>query len=192
MNLEQPTRTVTTPDGASFPSSNTVSPFDDNMKEDTPLTGDAADGSNIHRYIPSSVKTLFGSTVFLICIGIMSIIPIIQLIIGIHFKGQCTINQHIPTYLFVAGICGLILVLSFIMMSLTFLCFLTNSTALSIIASCGICFNAFLSSLLSIFLFIWFIIGCIWIFGAKKKFNIIIKIWQPIVILHFMNFHSGY
>ncbi|CAF4577234.1 unnamed protein product, partial [Didymodactylos carnosus] len=49
----QPTRFVTTnyPTTVGTPSSssNTASPFDDNMKEETPLKGDATDGSHIPR-----------------------------------------------------------------------------------------------------------------------------------------------
>jgi hypothetical protein len=33
----------------------------------------------------------------------------IQLIIGLYYKGDCPIDQRIPTYMIVSGICGLTL-----------------------------------------------------------------------------------
>ncbi|CAF0966019.1 unnamed protein product [Didymodactylos carnosus] len=136
-----------------------------NLEEQTPLR----EGNGPHRYIPAGVGVAFGSIHFLITILIASVIPILQLIIGWYYKDQCKINQNIPTYLIVSGICGLILVVLCILMALTFLCFLNNSVVMSIIASCGICMNLMATTVLSIFIFIWFIIGCVWIFSVRSK-----------------------
>jgi hypothetical protein len=43
-------------------------------------------------------------------IVVTAIIPIIQLAIGLKYKDQCRIQTLIPTYMIVAGICGLIVV----------------------------------------------------------------------------------
>ena len=48
--------------------------------------------------------SIFSSTL------LASIVPIFQLGFGLYYKGECPINQHIPTYLIVAGACGLALV----------------------------------------------------------------------------------
>ena len=40
---------------------------------------------------------------------IASIIPLIQLIIGSYYQGECRIDQRIPTYMIISGVCGLIL-----------------------------------------------------------------------------------
>lgn len=49
------------------------------------------------------------------------------------------------------------------------MCLVTDSAALTVIGSCGICFNMMFSVLISIFLFIWFILGCIWTFGVRSQ-----------------------
>jgi hypothetical protein len=41
---------------------------------------------------------------------IAAVIPAIELGVGLYYKGQCPIEQRIPTYLIIAGICGLVLV----------------------------------------------------------------------------------
>jgi hypothetical protein len=51
------------------------------------------------------MKILFCSSTLL-----ASIIPMVQLGIGLYYKGQCPIDQRIPTYMIVSGICGLALV----------------------------------------------------------------------------------
>jgi hypothetical protein len=50
------------------------------------------------------ISFLYSSTI------LASIIPIIQLGIGLYYKGDCPIDQRIPTYMIVAGVCGLALV----------------------------------------------------------------------------------
>ena len=57
---------------------------------------------------------------YLICrsIVITSIIPLIQLIVGAMYKDQCRIQPLIPTYMIVAGVCGLIVVGILIFLSL--------------------------------------------------------------------------
>ena len=49
-------------------------------------------------------KILFSSSTVL-----ASIIPIIQLIIGLYYKNDCPIKPQIPIYMIVSGICGLAL-----------------------------------------------------------------------------------
>lgn len=49
------------------------------------------------------------------------------------------------------------------------MCFISDSTALTIIASCGICLNVMATILISIFVFIWFIIGCVWVFSIRHE-----------------------
>jgi len=120
-------------------------------------------------YVPAGVALAFGSTYFLISTLIASIIPILQLAVGWYYNGQCPIQQKIPTYLIVSGVCGLALVALSVLMALTFILFLPNSTVLSVVASCGICCNLIATFILSLFVFVWFIIGCVWIFGVKKR-----------------------
>ncbi len=49
------------------------------------------------------------------------------------------------------------------------MCFIVDSTALTLLASCGICLNVFATVLISIFVFIWFICGCVWVFSIQDQ-----------------------
>ncbi|CAF0849412.1 unnamed protein product [Rotaria sp. Silwood1] len=121
-------------------------------------------------YMPvSEVGRTVGTTYFLFSTLFASIIPIIQLGIGLHYKGQCPIDESIPTYMIVAGICGLALVALSLFLAITFKCFISDSTTLTILASCGICLNVLATFLISIFVFIWFILGCVWVFSIRDR-----------------------
>jgi hypothetical protein len=37
------------------------------------------------------------------------------------------------------------------------------------VASCGICLNVLVTIMISIFVFVWFILGCVWVFGVSSK-----------------------
>ncbi|CAF0814210.1 unnamed protein product [Rotaria sordida] len=121
-------------------------------------------------YLPvSEVGRTVGTTYFLSSTLIASIIPIIQLIIGLYYKGDCRIDQRIPTYMIVAGICGLALAGLSLFLSITFKCFLSDSAVVTVLASCGICLNLIATFLISIFVFIWFILGCVWVFSVRSQ-----------------------
>ncbi|CAF0967688.1 unnamed protein product [Rotaria magnacalcarata] len=138
----------------------------DEMNETARLTSAAAS----RPYVPvTDVGRTFGTTYFLVSTLLASIVPIIQLGIGLNYKGLCPINQHISTYMIVAGICGLALVGLSLLISLTFICFIPDSTTLTVLASCHVCFNVLAVFIISIFLFIWFILGCIWVFSVRNK-----------------------
>lgn len=49
------------------------------------------------------------------------------------------------------------------------MCFIADSTALNLLAACGICLNVVATIILSIFVFIWFIIGCVWVFSVHDR-----------------------
>lgn len=94
----------------------------------------------------------------------------IQLAIGRTYTDQCPISSRIPRYLVIAGIVGLILAGLQIFQAL--FSFLATKRAakqeigqaFGFIApvACSFCVTFFLL----IFLFIWFILGCIWVFGV--------------------------
>ncbi|CAF0917962.1 unnamed protein product [Adineta ricciae] len=146
--------------------------------EGTSETAPLRAGARTTYYLPvETASKTFGTTYFLISTLLASIIPIIELAIGLSYKGQCPIDQRIPTYMIVAGICGLALVGLSVLLALTFMCFISDSTALTIFASCGICLNIFVTVLISVFVFIWFILGCVWVFSVHStvQFNDINK-----------------
>ncbi|UJR25537.1 hypothetical protein I4U23_006883 [Adineta vaga] len=126
-------------------------------------------GARTTSYLPvETASRTFGTSYFLISTLLAAIIPCIELGIGLYYKGQCPIDQRIPTYMIVAGICGLALVGLSIFLALTFMCFISDSTALTLLASCGVCLNILATLIISVFVFIWFILGCVWVFSVHK------------------------
>ncbi|CAF3098939.1 unnamed protein product [Rotaria socialis] len=134
--------------------------------ETTPLSRENTEKSIIPIH---TVSQTFGTTYFLVSALLASIIPIIQLSIGLYFKGMCPIDQRIPTYMIVAGSCGLALAGLTIFLAITFKCLIADSTAMNIVGSCGVCLNVLATVLISIFLFIWFIFGCVWVFNIRSE-----------------------
>jgi hypothetical protein len=49
------------------------------------------------------------------------------------------------------------------------MCFIPESTTLTVLASFGIAANILATILLSIFVFIWFILGCVWVFSIHDQ-----------------------
>ncbi|CAF1497083.1 unnamed protein product [Adineta ricciae] len=121
------------------------------------------------------------SPVFLaISIILLSIIPIIQIYIGWTYAEACPINYKIPRYLFIAGLVGIISsILSQIRNYLSgkspaessgelstrkagiTAATATNSPLAKLITLITCCLN--------IFLLVWFVLGCIWVFSAWNQ-----------------------
>jgi hypothetical protein len=49
------------------------------------------------------------------------------------------------------------------------MCFIPDSTTLTVLASFGVALNIFATIILSIFVFIWFILGCVWVFSIHNE-----------------------
>ena len=49
------------------------------------------------------------------------------------------------------------------------MCFIPQSTPLTVFATFAVGLNLFITLLLTIFVFIWFIVGCVWIFGVHRR-----------------------
>ncbi|CAF0733554.1 unnamed protein product [Adineta steineri] len=151
--------------------------MDPNSFEGYNETAPLRNGSRTSAYLPvDTASRTFGTSYFLISTLLASIIPLVELGIGLHYKGECPIDQRIPTYMIVAGVCGLVLVGLSIFLAVTFMCFIPDSTALTLVASCGVCLNVFATLVVSIFVFIWFILGCIWVFSIRKEVQFIIPL----------------
>jgi hypothetical protein len=53
------------------------------------------------------------------------------------------------------------------------MCFISDSTALTLLASCGVCLNVLVTIIISIFIFVWFILGCVWVFSINSQVQFI-------------------
>ncbi|CAF1004364.1 unnamed protein product [Rotaria sp. Silwood1] len=111
------------------------------------------------------------SAVLIVFIGIIAFIPLFQLIIGQRYADQCPINWRIPRYLFVSGVVGLTLIVLIIIEGLLSfygkwrlehhpfdICIFVTTVSAADVAIVIIC--------LAVFLFGWFIAGCVWVFRA--------------------------
>lgn len=100
-----------------------------------------------------------------------------EVIIGSKYENKCPANKQIPKYLFVAGIVGIVILALTIMQGVLGLSALkralsseSQSAILGIICKlCGACGLGLIIIGLAIFLFAWFIAGCVWIFGSWSK-----------------------
>ncbi|CAF0723475.1 unnamed protein product [Rotaria sp. Silwood1] len=121
----------------------------------------------------ASTKKSFKSAIPLVTVVIM-IIPLLQLIIGWHYANKCPFNWHIPHYLVVSGVIGLILitlnaVLDFLASHAKSMLDDATVRASHCGACCGMCGLLIVISGLIIFLVGWSIAGCIWVFRAWNK-----------------------
>ncbi|CAF1322314.1 unnamed protein product [Adineta steineri] len=122
----------------------------------------------------SLIKILCGSSITLIVLAIVSVIPLLQLIIGWRYADECPVNWRIPHYLIVGGAVGFIAIIAAIFQALLALCIKPkmNETDLStptIVAACGLCGISIILFFIIIFLIGWFIAGCIWVFRVWNK-----------------------
>ncbi|CAF0860614.1 unnamed protein product [Rotaria sordida] len=121
------------------------------------------------KFLPPFVSLILGSKYFLIALCILLIVPILELAIGIAYQDQCSVNPNIPRYLIVTGACGLMVIALTIMIVGSFVCCVKQDTiAGSCITTCIIAMLIIIIFLMSLFLFVWFIVGNVWIFGAQN------------------------
>ncbi|UJR23363.1 hypothetical protein I4U23_026373 [Adineta vaga] len=125
------------------------------------------------KYIPTPVVAILGSIYTLIVLCILLIFPVLELAFGSYYRSQCPIEPNIPVYLIVTGACGLASIALTIVIVLSFLLLIKKSnTASAIAVGCTVgCVLIFLV-LMSFFLFAWFIVGNVWIFGVHKRVDL--------------------
>ncbi|CAF0723456.1 unnamed protein product [Rotaria sp. Silwood1] len=106
--------------------------------------------------------------VTLILLIIIAIIPILEIYIGRRYANSCPLDWRIPIYLVVAGAAALIVILLGIIQTFLKAKVFVNrareksNVAATISAMCVTC----LASILLLFLFVWFVFGCYWIFRS--------------------------
>ncbi|CAF2424773.1 unnamed protein product [Rotaria sp. Silwood2] len=119
--------------------------------------------------IPKPILAILGSIHCLVILCVTLIIPILEVAIGASYRDQCPINSNIPVYLIVTGACGMAtIVLAVVIVAAFICCIKRNSIAVTFAMSCLVILIMLFIGLMSVFLFAWFIVGNVWIFGAKK------------------------
>lgn len=116
--------------------------------------------------ITSSVSIICGSVLFTVCLLIYSALPLTQLIIGVTNQDKCTIEPRIPLWLIVYGSVGLgYAVINAVSKLLDFIKKRKDPTAKN---KSGLLLNC-LAQLIGMFLFVWFIIGNVWVYGIGDQ-----------------------
>ncbi|CAF0777385.1 unnamed protein product [Didymodactylos carnosus] len=112
-----------------------------------------------------------GTVVSLLYLCFVLVVPVAKLTLGIIFIDQCPIEPNIPLYLIIAGSCGITVVLLLIISSGCALLRSFNNKEKTghflvmfiISAATGI------RRAVAVFLFVWFFVGNIWIFGVRSR-----------------------
>jgi hypothetical protein len=96
-------------------------------------------------------------------------LPITKLVLGILYIKECPINTNIPLYMIVAGGCGLTIIILLLLSSACTLCRSTSDPKKPThgLMICTIAFARGMQVAITIFLFIWFLFGNIWVFNAR-------------------------
>lgn len=122
------------------------------------------------KLLSSICAIVCGSCIITVCLSVSIAMPIAMIVIGAVYKDECPIQKNIPIWLIVAGSFGCL------------------STILRTISSCISLWkkqgataspedndeNKFakkncLTSLVELFLFIWFILGNVWVYSIKQN-----------------------
>ncbi|CAF0849428.1 unnamed protein product [Rotaria sp. Silwood1] len=119
--------------------------------------------------IPKPILAIVSSIHCFVMLGVTLIIPILEVAIGASYRDQCPMNPNIPIYLIVTGACGMASIVLVLVINGGFIwCIKRNSIAVTFAMLCLTIIIGLFILLMSLFLFAWFIVGNVWIFGAKK------------------------
>lgn len=100
---------------------------------------------------------------------------VLQIVVGWRYADQCPINWRIPHYSFIAGILGLVTIGLAILQAVLAIVLKSkvdrneDLSAGLVAISCTLCGIAGVVVFLLIFLFGWFIAGCIWVFSVWSR-----------------------
>ena len=110
-----------------------------------------------------------GTVAALIYLSFCLALPTVKLTLGIIHRENCPLNTRIPLYMIVSGACGLGLILLLLFSSTcTFYRSLIRARkSTHKLMICSIAFARGTQGVIAIFLFIWFIFGNVWVFGAQ-------------------------
>jgi hypothetical protein len=113
----------------------------------------------------------FNTLAVLIYLSFLFALPIVKLVLGILYVGDCPINRNIPLYMIVSGACGLAIVILLLLSSAGTYCRSISNAKKSShgFLICTAALARGMQGALAIFLFIWFFFGNIWVFTAGYR-----------------------
>ncbi|CAF1090629.1 unnamed protein product [Rotaria sordida] len=122
--------------------------------------------------------------IFVMTLSVFIILPMIEIVIGIVYQSECSMNHYIPIYLIVTGIISII-ILIFAMFGWTFVYPLVNNLTLKnikiVFYDAGMFSKVMLTIAILFLLFAlaWFIAGNVWVFSASLNVQYIDPIEFP-------------
>ena len=109
-----------------------------------------------------------------VCHLMVSIVcAVLQIIVGRHYKDNCPVNWHIPLYLVVAGVVGLVahllrVVKSIVEQGIKASVPHSARNAVFTLKTCSECGFGMINFSVELFLNVSFIAGCVWIFSVWR------------------------
>lgn len=113
---------------------------------------------SIPEFLLRAIYITFASLGWIFCVGGVPFLPLVMLIIGSIFVNDCPLEPRIPVYLVVAGLFGLF-------QHVTALVTKYLPEEKRRISDVQKRWCTCLDSVLQTFLFVWFIAGCVWVYG---------------------------
>ncbi|GFY40569.1 uncharacterized protein TNIN_428071 [Trichonephila inaurata madagascariensis] len=121
-----------------------------------------AKSSTIGEFFFRAIFIIFSTLGWMFCIGGIPFISVALLIMGSIYKEDCKIQPNIPLYLIVAGALGTLQ--HFIALWTKYLPKESQGRLKNYRSGCLV-----VDSLLNLFLTIWFVLGCIWVYGVYSE-----------------------
>lgn len=119
------------------------------------------DSTNICSFIGTAVCIIFQTVGWFTCVGGIPFLSLVMLIIGSVYIDECKIEPNIPVYLIVSGVIGTIQHVITIWTK-----YVPKDAQGRLKVKRSYCNS--LNGLFHMFLMIWFIIGCVWVYGAHS------------------------
>ncbi|KAG8199876.1 hypothetical protein JTE90_015867 [Oedothorax gibbosus] len=117
--------------------------------------------SSICDFVLKATLIIFSTLGWMFCVGGLPFVSLAMLIIGIIYIDDCTVQPNIPVYLVVSGVFGTV---QHAMSLWTKYIPKDSQGRLKVFRS----YCRVIDGVISIFLTIWFVLGCIWVYGVKE------------------------
>nr|XP_042903306.1 transmembrane protein 272 [Parasteatoda tepidariorum] len=120
--------------------------------------------SNVFEFVLRVIAIVFSTLGWLCCVGGIPLMSIAMLIIGSIYVKDCNIQPNIPVYLIVSGVFGTLQ--HFIAVWTKYIPKDSQGAMRVYRAYCKV-----IDCTLEIFLIIWFVLGCIWVYGVPAEID---------------------
>jgi len=120
-----------------------------------------SNSTNVFAFVGTATCIIFQTVGWFTCVGGVPFLSLVMLIIGSIYVYDCNAEPNIPVYLIVSGVIGTIQHVITIWTK-----YVPKETQGRLKVQRSYCKS--LNGLLHLFLIIWFILGCVWIYGVHE------------------------